>query len=98
MAKKIIISRRFRKNTFRIFQYLLEQFSASTADNFLERREQRIDFIVSNPEADKVSLKRKDVRSILFIPYNQIFYRYRNNTIEILSLFDMRKNPAKRPF
>src|SRR5258705_13457182 len=97
MEEKIIISKRFRNNTLRVYQYLLKEFSAKTAYGFLARLEKRIEFIAKNPTVGKLSVKRKDVRSILFTPHNQIFYRYHNNIIEILCLFDMRKNPKKRP-
>ena len=98
MEEKIIISKRFRNNTLRVYQYLLKEFSAKTAYSFLERLEKRIEFIANNPSIGKLSIKRKNVRSILFTPHNQIFYRHQKNTIEILCLFDMRKNPKKRPY
>jgi plasmid stabilization system protein ParE len=98
MEKKIIITKRFRNNTLRVYQYLLKEFSSKTAYSFLLRLEKRIGFVAKNPTVGKLSYKRKNVRSILFTPHNQIFYRYHNNTIEILCLFDMRKNPKKRPY
>jgi plasmid stabilization system protein ParE len=98
MEEKIIISRRFRNNTLRVYQYLLKEFSAKTAFNFLNRLEKRIEFIAKNPTVGKLSVKRENVRSILFTPHNQLFYRYKNNAIEILCLFDMRKNPKKKPY
>lgn len=98
MEKKIIITKRFRNNTLRVYQYLLKEFSANTAYNFLQQLEKRIDFIAKNPTVGKLSAKRNNVRSILFTPHNQIFYRYQKDTIEILCLFDMRKNPKKRPY
>jgi len=98
MEKKIIITNRFRNNTLRVYQYLLKEFSVKTAYRFLDRLEKRIEFIAKNPEIGKASVKRINVRSILFTPHNQIFYRYKKNTIEILCLFDMRRNPKKRPY
>ncbi len=71
MEKKIIITRRFRNNTLRVYQYLLKEFSASTAHRFLERLEKRIDFIARNPEAGKLSAARKNIRSVLFTPHNR---------------------------
>ena len=96
MEKKIII--RFRNNALRVYQYLLKEFSSKTAYRFLERLEKRIEFIAKNPEIGKASVKRKNVRSVLFTPHNQIFYRYQKNMVEILCLFDMRRNPTKRPY
>lgn len=98
MAEKIVITKRFRKNTLRVYQYLFKEFSATTANTFLDQLEQRIEFIAAHPTASRSSDKRKNVRSILFTPHNQIFYRYKNNSIEILCLFDMRQKPAKKPY
>jgi plasmid stabilization system protein ParE len=98
MEEKVIITKRFRNNTFSVYQYLLQEFSAKTAYNFLDRLEKRIEFIAKNPKAGKRSAKRQHIHSILFTPHNQIFYRYQKNTIEILCLFDMRKHPKKKPY
>ena len=98
MEKKIIITKRFRNNTLSVYQYLLKTYSAKTAYSFLKQVEIRIVFITKNPTVGKLSAKRQHIRSILFTPHNRIFYRYQNNTIEILCLFDMRKNPIKRPY
>jgi plasmid stabilization system protein ParE len=98
MEKKIIITKRFRNNTLRVYQYLLKEFSSKTAYFFLEQLEKRIELISKNPGIGKASVKKKNVRSILFTPHNQIFYRYQKNTIEVLCLFDMRKDPKKRPY
>ena len=73
MEKKIILTKRFRKNSLHIYEYLLENFSAKTAYLFLERLEERIDFIVKHPESGKRSLKKNNVRSILLTPHNHIF-------------------------
>ena len=92
------MSNRFRNHTLRVYHYLFKEFSAKTAYSFLDRLEKRIDFIVKNPMAGKLSVKRQDVRSILFTPHTQIYYQYKNKTIVILCLFDMRKNPKKKPY
>ncbi|HEY6504122.1 MAG TPA: type II toxin-antitoxin system RelE/ParE family toxin [Chitinophagaceae bacterium] len=98
MERKVVVTKRFRNNTLRVYQYLLKEFSAKTAFRFLEKLEQRIELIITHPTIGKPSAKKKDIRSVLFTPHNQIFYRYHNDTIEILCLFDMRKNPKKRPY
>jgi plasmid stabilization system protein ParE len=73
MEEKIIISKRFRNNILKVYQYLLKEFSAKTAFNFLDRLEKRIEFIAKNPTAGKLSVKRKNVRSILFTPLTKFF-------------------------
>lgn len=98
MEKKIVITKRFRNNTLHTYQYLLKEFSPKSAYQFLDLLEKRIYFIASHPEIGKASSKIKNVRSILFTPHKQIFYRYQKNAVEILCLFDMRKNPKKKPY
>ncbi len=98
METKIVVTKRFLKNTHRVYQYLLKEFSSKTAYLFLDEIEQRIELIVKHPTIGKPSLKKKNIRSIIFSPHNLIFYRYSNNKVEILCLFDMRKNPAKKPY
>jgi plasmid stabilization system protein ParE len=98
MEEKVVISKRFRNNTLQIYQYLLKEFSAKTAHLFLDRLEKRIGFIANNPTVGKLSSKRQNIRSVLFTPHNQIFYRYNKNKVEILCLFDMRKDPKRKPY
>ena len=50
MEEKIIITRQFRKNILNVYQYLLKEFSAKAANEFLDRVEKRIDFIAKNPK------------------------------------------------
>jgi plasmid stabilization system protein ParE len=98
MEKKIVVTKRFRNNTLRVYQYLLKEFSAKIAYRFPDQLEQRIDLIVKHPTIGKPSLKKKNIRSIILNPHNQLFYRYTNNSIEILCIFDMRKDPVKKPY
>ena len=98
MEKKIIITKRFRNKTSSVYQYLLKKFSDKSAALFLDKVSERIELISTNPTIGKPSETNKNVRSILLTPHNQIFYRHQNNTIEILCLFDMRKNPEKKPY
>ena len=98
MAAQIIVTKKFRQNVLEAYQYILNTFSSKTASIFLDRIEKRIDFIAAHPEAGKASQKRKNVRCVLLPPPSQIYYRFENETIEILLLFDMRQNPKKNRY
>jgi len=98
MEKRIVVTKRFHKNTLSVYQYLLKEFSAKIANHFLDKIEQRIELIIKHPTIGKPSSKKEGIRSIILTPHSQVFYRYRNNTIEILCLFDMRKDPKKKPY
>ena len=98
MENQIVITKRFRNNTFRIYKYLLRKFSNKTALLFLDKVEERIELISKYPTIGKPSSKKENVRSVLLTPHNILFYRYRKNKIEILCLFDMRSDPSKKTY
>jgi hypothetical protein len=58
MEEKIVITKRFRNNTLRVYQYLLKEFSAKTAYSFLGRLEKRIESIAKKP-CDRQTLCQK---------------------------------------
>lgn len=95
MEKKIVVTKRFRKNVHSIYEYLRKEFSSRVALQFLEYVEEKLEFIANHPDSGRVSLKRTDVRCMLFLPHNKIFYRVKADKIELLCVFDMRKDPRK---
>ena len=91
MEKKIVVSKRFQKNTLALYNYLIKEYSAKTAYHFLGSLQLRVEYISQHPEVGKPSHKKANVRSMLLPPYNRIYYRINNDTIELLCLFDMRR-------
>jgi plasmid stabilization system protein ParE len=91
MDKKIVVTRRFRKNTLDLFEYLLKNYSEKIAFNFLNKPGQRVELIIRHPEIGKPSKIRPNVRSVTLQPHNRIYYRLKTDIIELLCLFDMRK-------
>jgi hypothetical protein len=59
MEKKIIVSKRFQKNTMKVYNYLLNKHSAITAFKFLDKLQQRVELIIQYPEIGKSSQKEK---------------------------------------
>ena len=91
MEKKIVVSKRFRINTLKTFDYLIKEHSEKTAFDFLNKLQRRIELIIRYPEIGKPSQIRPNVRSVTLQPHNRIYYRLKTNTIELLCLFDLRK-------
>ncbi|MBY0433029.1 MAG: type II toxin-antitoxin system RelE/ParE family toxin [Cyclobacteriaceae bacterium] len=98
MEKEIVVTKRFRNHTHRVYQYLVKNFSSKTAFLFLEKIEERIGLIAKYPSIGRQSNKKVDIKSIQLIPHNLIFYRVKKSRIEILCLFDTRQNPRKKPY
>jgi plasmid stabilization system protein ParE len=98
MEKELVVTKRFRNHTFRIYQYLVKNHSSRTAFLFLEKIEERIELILRYPSIGRASHQKAGIRSIQLIPYNLIFYRVKKDRIEVLCLFDTRQNPEKKPY
>lgn len=91
MEKKIVVSRRFRKNALEVFEYLIKEHAEKTALNFLDKLEARVELIIRHSEIGKPSQKKPNVRSVTLQPHNRIYYRIKKDRLELLCLFDMRK-------
>lgn len=96
MEKQIVVTKRFKNNTANTYNYILNKHSLQTANDFLDKLQQRIEFISQYPEAGKTSQITAGVRSSLLLPYNKIYYRITENAIELLCLFNMKRN--KQPY
>lgn len=57
--------------------------------------EETLELISNNPKIFPFSDK-KEVHKAVLLKYNSIYYREKNNTVEILSFFSNRQNPEKR--
>jgi len=97
------------KNGYRIFwtdfaleelektiEYLKENFSEKELKNLAESIEENLILISKNPKLYQVSEAKKDLRRIVILRYNSLYYRIKNDTIEIISFFSNRQNPRKK--
>lgn len=91
MEKKVVASKRFRKNTLSVYEYLIQEYSAKIAYNFLDKLQQRVELMSRHPEVGKPSQKKENIRSVTLQPHNRIFYRIIRNRVDLLCLFDLRK-------
>lgn len=98
MEQKVIVSKRFRADAIRIHHYLIQHFPEQVGSSFLAKIKERVELISKYPTIGKISQKKENVRSIILTPHNLLFYRIANNKIELLCLFDARRNPQNRPY
>jgi len=98
MEKEIVFTKRFLKNVDRVTDYLLEEWNAKVAYNFLEKIHSGVEIIKKNSAIGKPSKYKEGVRSILIKPYNRLYYREEKNSIIVLALIDMRSNPDKNRY
>ncbi|MFZ4799598.1 MAG: type II toxin-antitoxin system RelE/ParE family toxin [Bacteroidia bacterium] len=77
-------------------EYIEQNWSEKELKNLAEKLEETLNLISKNPDIFQVSEFKKDVRRVVVLKYNTIYYRFNNNQIEILSFFSNRQHPDKR--
>lgn len=98
MAYKIIVKKRFTNKVIKLLDYLETSWSKEVAKKFLEKLDKRIDHLSNQPYTGIEIKTLKNVRSVLITKYNRLYYRIKDNDIEILNLYDTRINPQKNPY
>jgi plasmid stabilization system protein ParE len=77
------------------YDYLETNFTF-TELNQLSREIEKITFLISqNPKLFPKSQLKKDVRKVVVLKYNTLFYRIKSDAVEILSFFSNRQDSTK---
>lgn len=95
MAYKIIYKKRFQKKLFKLLDYLKSAWGEKVADELIARLQNRLQTLSKQPYIGVPSSIIKTVRSILITKHNRLYYRIKDNTIEVLNMYDTRRDPEK---
>lgn len=75
--------------------YLKKHFSDKEINKLAQKIEDITQLISRDPELFPIS-EYKDVHRVAVLRFNTMYYRVKDNQIEILSFFSNRQNPGKR--
>ncbi|MEJ1242318.1 type II toxin-antitoxin system RelE/ParE family toxin [Chryseolinea sp. T2] len=92
---KVFLSRRAVKSYTRIRDYIEEEWGESVAESFEVKVNDLFTLLANYPEMG--ILEQKDIRSFQLTQQTRVFYRIKGNRLVILSLFDVRQDPKKKP-
>lgn len=81
-----------------IVDYLRNKWSAASAEKFLNIVESRVDQLSYFPLIGIASQKNPAIRYIIITKHNKLYYRFNNNVIEVLNIFDTRQHPDKNTY
>ena len=76
-------------------EYLEKNWTERELKNFSQELDHTIELISKNPGLFQLARKNKTVRRAVVAKFNNLYYRQKNETIEILSLFSNRQDPDK---
>lgn len=98
MAFKVTWTPNAEEDYKKVITYLKDTWTEKVAFQFIGKVEQRLSRLSIFPLSGIVSNKEKSIRCIVITKHNKLYYRIKNDTIEILSLFDIRQNPNKNSY
>jgi plasmid stabilization system protein ParE len=92
---KVLLSRRAERNYARIREYIRQEWGESVALSFEEKLDDLLVLLANYPEMGVI--EKNDIRSFQLTHQTRVFYRTKGQKLIILSLFDIRQDPRKRP-
>ncbi len=79
-------------------RYFKEELGTIQAyDTFLEKLEQKLNRISIHPESGHYT-GRKNIRYVQVDDQRNVFYRIRQDRLQIILIWDARQHPAKKPY
>lgn len=78
-----------------ILNYLEIHWTEKELKNFSSKLDNTISLISQNPLLFQASFYKINVRRALITKHNTLYYRIKGTEIELLTIFDTRKNPIK---
>ncbi|PIQ21199.1 MAG: hypothetical protein COW65_10595 [Cytophagales bacterium CG18_big_fil_WC_8_21_14_2_50_42_9] len=92
---KIVWTNKALANLDNIIQYLTNNWTEKEISKFFRKLDRRINIISQRPLLYPLTSNRKNVRRSVLTTQVTIYYRINKQVVEILTLFDNRKNPFK---
>jgi len=78
------------------FKYLEENWTKKELRNLAFKLEESLRFLSQNPYLFQASDIKKDIRRVVVLAHNTLYYRIVKDHVEIVSFFSNRQNPGKR--
>ena len=77
-------------------EYLEENWTDRELRNLALKLEETLSYISQNPNLFQPSDVKKEIRRVVILAHNSLYYRVNKDQIEILSFFSNRQSPKKR--
>lgn len=84
-----------KKELGNTIEYLEENFSEKEIKKLVQKIENITELISQNPDLFPKS-ESNNIHKVVILKFNTLYYRTKNNSVEILSFFPNRQNPLKR--
>ena len=96
MSRSIEWSPRAESEYFDHLEYLVQKWGQKVAQNFRGRIQEVLDHVVERPRMYPATGSRKNVRRCVVSKQVSLYFRIKKDKIEIVTLFDTRRDPNSR--
>jgi len=97
MAYKIIVTKKIEKSAAKVSQWLRNEWSIKSSNQFEKRLIETISEIILNPGIGRQSSK-KNVRSLSVTKHNRLYYKISKTSIILLDLFETKQSPTRNKY
>ena len=94
---RISLTKRAEKNYRSIKDYITNEWGERVAEAFEQKTVDFLDLLEDFPEMGVVEVIEKQIRGFQLTKQTRVFYRIKGERIIILTFFDVRQDPKKRP-
>jgi plasmid stabilization system protein ParE len=95
MARAVVLSLVAENDLEKLLDYLYDNWGPQACDKFLTRFEEFCELVSLSPEIYPLVSKMHMLRKCVLTRQNNIYYRTKSDTIEIVTIFDNRQHPGK---
>lgn len=94
---KIVWARTARNRFADILDYIDKEFGGAARQHFKIKTKEFTTLLREFPEIGTLEIRDKNIRGFQLSRQTRLFYRIKKDKISILTLFDSRQDPKKKP-
>ena len=94
---RIVWTKRALRRLSEILEYIEIEFGVVARESFRSQTKDFTRLLSEFPEMGTLEVKEKNLRGFQLTKQTRIFYRIKGDRIIILTFFDSRQNPRRRP-
>jgi plasmid stabilization system protein ParE len=98
VAKKVVWTKRASRKFDGIIEYLEEDWNENVVRAFVLRTEKILELLSNNPELGTVENSERGIYGFRLTKHNRLFYRFDDQRLIVLNLFDNRQNPKRKRY
>ncbi|WP_373060271.1 type II toxin-antitoxin system RelE/ParE family toxin [Zunongwangia sp. H14] len=95
MGRTIVTSIIAKEKLEDLFEFLIKKWSYKVKTDFVQKLDRSIDIIKDQPEIFPESQTEKGLRKCVITKQTTLYYRFDDEKIYIVTIFDTRKDPQK---